>query len=167
MVGGSKRSDGPGKGSEFIVYLPTVAPVAESQKSEPISEKPVTQTHRILVVDDNADAAESLAMLLEILGHETRVAHDGEAAVRVAAEYRPEVVLMDLGMPRVNGTEAARRIRLESWGKDMFLVALTGWGADDDRRRTQEAGFDRHLVKPVDLDALTKLLADLPVRLTQ
>ena len=100
-------------------------------------------------------------MMLGIMGHEVRTAHDGEAGVAAAAEFRPEVVLMDLGMPKVDGYEAARRIRAEPWGDEPFLVALTGWGADEDRRRTHEAGFDRHLVKPVALDALTESLAGM------
>ena len=115
------------------------------------------------MVDDNLDAAESLAELLGSMGHEVRAAHDGEAGVATAEEFRPDVVLMDLGMPRLNGYEAARRIRAEPWGRRPFLVALTGWGADEDRRRTRDAGFDRHLVKPVGLDALTRLIADVPI----
>ena len=110
------------------------------------------------MVDDNEDAAESLAMILEIMGHEVRTAHDGEAGVAAAAAFRPEVILMDLGMPRLNGYEAARRIRSESWGAGLFLVALTGWGTDDDRQRTRDAGFDRHLVKPVDSNELVAVL---------
>jgi CheY-like chemotaxis protein len=112
-------------------------------------------------VDDNSDAAESLAEVLGIVGHEVRTAHDGEAGVAAAAEFRPDVVLMDLGMPGVDGCEAARRIRAEPWGAGPVLVALTGWGSDDDRRRTHDAGFDRHLVKPVALAALTEVFATL------
>ena len=95
-------------------------------------------------------------MMLRIMGHEVRTAHDGEAGVAAAAEFRPDVILLDLGMPELNGYEAARRIRAEPWGDGPFLIALTGWGADEDRRRTHEAGFDHHLVKPVDPDALTE-----------
>ena len=115
----------------------------------------------VLVVDDNADAADSLAELLELLGNEVRTAYDGEAGVRAAGEFRPAVILCDIGMPKVNGYEAARRVRAEAWGNGMVLVALTGWGQDDDRRKTSEAGFDHHLVKPVEFAALTKLLAGL------
>jgi CheY-like chemotaxis protein len=114
----------------------------------------------VLVVDDNTDAAQSLADLLGLLGHDARTAHDGEAGVAAAEAFRPHLVLMDLGMPRLNGYDAARRIRAEPWGGGMVLVALTGWGQEDDRRRTAEAGFDRHLVKPVDPAALAGLLAD-------
>ncbi len=154
-------SDGLGKGSEFVVRLPAVVEPTAAQPPRSSSEKPHGPHRRILVVDDNRDAAESLAMLLGILGHEVRTAHDGEAGV-AAAEFRPDLILMDLGMPTVDGYEAARRIRAEPWGGETFLVALTGWGADDDRRQTRDAGFDRHLVKPVALDALMKLIAELP-----
>jgi CheY-like chemotaxis protein len=152
------HSDGPGKGSAFVVRLPAAASCATDPPTA-AAEPSRAPRRRILVVDDNRDAAESLAEMLEIMGHEVRAAHDGEAAGVAAAEFRPDVVLMDLGMPKVDGYEAARRIRAEPWGNEPLLVALTGWGADEDRRRTHEAGFDRHLVKPVALDALTELLA--------
>ncbi|MDB5309415.1 MAG: luxQ 1 [Gemmataceae bacterium] len=170
------HSDGPGKGSEFVVRLPAAAATAAMPQTARTEQAPGPQ-RRVLVVDDNRDAAESLAMILGIMGHEVRTAHDGVAGVAAAAEFRPEVVLMDLGMPRLNGYEAARRIRAEPWGAGPFLVALTGWGTGDDRRRTHDAGFDRHLVKPVDLDAgfdrhlvkpvdldaLTRLFAEMPI----
>jgi signal transduction histidine kinase/ActR/RegA family two-component response regulator len=155
------QSDGIGQGSEFVVRLPAgVAPAAVPPvaAAEPARGPP----RRILVVDDNRDAVDSLAMMLELMGHEVRTAHDGEAGIAVAAAFRPEVILMDLGMPKLNGYEAAARIRAEPWGAGPFLVALTGWGADDDRRQTHDAGFDRHLVKPVDPAALVKLLAEMP-----
>jgi CheY-like chemotaxis protein/two-component sensor histidine kinase len=155
------HSDGLGKGSEFVVRLPAAAASCATDPPTAAAETSRAPRRRILVVDDNRDAAESLAEMLEIMGHEVRAAHDGEAAGVAVAEFRPEVVLMDLGMPKVDGYEAARRIRAEPWGNEPFLVALTGWGADEDRRRTQEAGFDRHLVKPVTLDALTELLATM------
>jgi CheY-like chemotaxis protein len=161
------HSDGPGKGSEFVVCLPTAAtaepPTSAGQPLIAAPEKSRGPRRRILVVDDSIDAAESLAMMLGIMGHEVRTAHDGEAGVAAAAVFRPEVILMDLGMPRLNGCEAAGRIRTEPWGKGTFLVALTGWGADDDRRRTRGAGFDRHLVKPVDTDSLMRVLAEMPI----
>jgi CheY-like chemotaxis protein len=114
---------------------------------------------RVLVADDNEDSAETMAMLLEALGNDVRVAHDGAQAVEQAESFRPHVALLDIGMPRVDGYEAARRIRSQEWGRGMVLVALTGWGQDDDRRRSQEAGFDRHLIKPVDIEALQQVLA--------
>ena len=157
------RSDGPGRGSEFVVRLPAAVDSPAVDPSAVTADGPTGPRHRVLVVDDNQDAADSLATILGILGHEVRAAHDGVAGVAAAAEFRPDVVLMDLGMARLNGYEAARRIRAEPWGRRPFLVALSGWGADEDRRRTRDAGFDRHLVKPVDLDALTRLIAEVPI----
>jgi CheY-like chemotaxis protein len=116
---------------------------------------------RILIVDDNRDAAVSLAMLLKFMGNETQTAFDGLEALDAAATYRPDVVLLDLGLPRLSGYEAARKIRDEPWGRSMILIALTGWGQDEDRKKSKEAGFDSHLVKPVDVAVLTKLLAEL------
>jgi CheY-like chemotaxis protein len=107
------------------------------------------------------DAAESLAMMLSVSGHEVRVAHDGQAAVEAAEAFRPDVILLDIGMPRLNGYEAARVIRGRDWGRGVALIALTGWGQDDDRRRAEDAGFDHHFTKPVDPAALFHLLADL------
>src|SRR5690606_17534168 len=115
---------------------------------------------RVLVVDDNEDGAESLAMFLQIGGHEVKTAYDGEAAVAAAEAFRPEVVLLDIGMPKLNGYEACRRIRESDWGRDMVLIAQTGWGQEEDKRRTLEAGFDQHLVKPVDPVALMKIVAE-------
>ncbi|HYH66202.1 MAG TPA: response regulator [Urbifossiella sp.] len=114
------------------------------------------------MADDNRDAADSLAMLLRLAGHEVRTAHDGLAAVAVAAETRPDVAVLDIGMPGLTGYDAARRIRAEPWGRGVLLVALTGWGQDGDRQRAAEAGFDHHLTKPVDPEALTRLLAGAP-----
>ncbi|CAN5206014.1 hypothetical protein BH11PLA2_BH11PLA2_19050 [soil metagenome] len=157
------RSSGPGTGSEFIVRLP-LARTERDDDASPAAPTIARQVQRrILIVDDNRDAAETLSMLLGILGHDVRTAHDGYAGVIAAEEFRPDLVLMDLGMPRFNGYEAARQIRAKPWGRGPFLVALTGWGADDDRRKTQDAGFDRHLVKPVDSDDLVKIIAEIPV----
>ena len=113
-------------------------------------------------MDDNRDSADSLAMLLKIMGHEVGTAYDGEQAVEAAGTLRPEVVLLDIGMPKLNGYDACRRIREQPWGQGMFLIALTGWGQEEDRRRTEEAGFNHHMVKPVDPAVLMKLLASLP-----
>ncbi|HEX4608032.1 MAG TPA: response regulator [Urbifossiella sp.] len=113
---------------------------------------------RVLVADDNVDSAESLAMLLTLMGNEVRTAADGVEAVEIAATFRPDVAVLDIGMPRMNGHEAARRIRAESWGQGIALIALTGWGQEEDRRRTAEAGFDLHLTKPMDPSTLESLL---------
>jgi CheY-like chemotaxis protein len=117
---------------------------------------------RILLADDNSDALESLATLLELGGHEVVTASNGALALECAERHRPEVVLLDIGMPMLDGYEVARRIRVQPWGQKITLVALTGWGQDSDRRRSREAGFDSHLVKPLDMDKLTELLEKLP-----
>ncbi|HEY2294650.1 MAG TPA: ATP-binding protein [Thermoanaerobaculia bacterium] len=161
MHGGTveARSPGPGQGSEFVVRLPLLQDAAAEGRPESGEEKngaPVRR--RILVADDNADAAESLATLLALYGNEVRTARDGLEAVAAAAELRPDVILLDIGMPRLNGYDACRRIREQPWGRDAVIIALTGWGQEDDKRRSLEAGFDHHLVKPVEPAALVGLL---------
>jgi PAS domain S-box-containing protein len=154
------HSEGPGKGSEFVVRLPILI---EQPKHDTARPAVVTTTtpRRILVVDDNTDSASSLAMLLKMTGNETQTAHDGLKALEAAERFRPELVLLDIGLPKLNGFDVCRRIREQSWGKNMVMVALTGWGQDEDRRKSKEAGFDQHMVKPVDLDALQAMLAAL------
>jgi CheY-like chemotaxis protein len=122
---------------------------------------------RILVADDNSDALESLATLLELGGHEVFSAANGALALEYAERHLPEVALLDIGMPKLDGYEVARRIRAQPWGQRITLVALTGWGQDSDRRRSGEAGFDSHLVKPLDLDKLMELLGRLPVNVAE
>jgi PAS domain S-box-containing protein len=160
MHGGTVEaaSDGEGKGSEFIVRLPILIEKPKAVTTDSPT-KPMTLNRRILVVDDNRDSATSLAMLLKITGNETHTAHDGLEALQAAENFLPEVVLLDIGLPKLNGHEVCRRIRQQPWGRDMVLVALTGWGQDEDRRKSQDAGFDHHMVKPVDLTGLIKLLA--------
>jgi len=154
------RSDGPGKGSEFVVRLPlpneAAMPVAERRSGEPARD---VSHHRVLVVDDNRDAAESLAALISLRGADVGVAHDGVAALQALASERPGLVLLDIGMPGMDGYEVARRMRACPEGRDVTLVALTGWGQSEDRRRSHSAGFDAHLVKPVELEELDALLA--------
>jgi PAS domain S-box-containing protein len=154
-------SAGTGKGSEFVVRLPIAdeSPAPSPQPS--IGEPKLAIASRILVVDDNRDSASSLAMLLKAAGNDTQIAHDGLAAVEMADFFRPDVVLLDIGLPRLNGYEVARKIREQAWGKGMVLVALTGWGQDEDRRKSKEAGFNGHMVKPVGFAALVKLLNEL------
>ncbi|MBC7816165.1 MAG: response regulator, partial [Planctomycetaceae bacterium] len=164
MHGGTieARSEGEGLGSEFIVRLPEE--LSAVQKVEPPAvDAPVGSFSRrgILVADDNADSVESLRQLLELLGNHVRTANDGLQAVDVAETFQPDVILLDIAMPKLNGYEACRRIRELPWGKNAILVAMTGWGQDEDQRRSQEAGFDLHLVKPVDPGALEKLLSSL------
>jgi CheY-like chemotaxis protein len=113
-----------------------------------------------LVADDNQDAADSLAMLLEMGGHEVRVAHDGRAALSLAQTFHPDTALLDIGMPQLNGYEVARALRREPWGAGITLIALTGWGQESDRQKAIDAGFDRHLTKPIDPDALESLMSE-------
>jgi PAS domain S-box-containing protein len=165
LHGGSvqARSDGPGRGSEFLVRLPIAAERSArdaNRPTEPDLESPASR--RILIVDDNRDSADSLAMYLEMKGHQTTVAYGGEQAIELAETLRPDAVLLDIGMPKVNGYEVCRRIRELPWGRDTLMVALTGWGQKQDQRRSEEAGFDRHMVKPIEPSALMKLLASLP-----
>ncbi len=163
MHGGSveAHSQGVGLGSEFVVRLPVLQAAAEEPQPMGDGEKETSASarRRILVADDNTDAAESLALLLEIQGNEVRTAQDGLEAVEVAAELQPDVILLDIGMPRLNGYDACRRIREQPWGRETVIIALTGWGQDEDKRRSREAGFDHHLVKPVEPTALAQLLA--------
>ena len=162
MHGGSieARSAGEGQGSEFIVRLPVLSKASVAAQPEPAAAEPSPE-RRILIVDDNVDAADSLAMLLEITGNKTYMAHDGVEAVEAIAEHRPEVVLLDIGLPRLTGHEVCRQVRQQPWGKDIVMIALTGWGQEDDRRQSEEAGFNGHLVKPVDYDKLLELLSSL------
>ena len=156
------RSDGPGKGSEFVVRLPVVISSTHVPSRERTTEHGFPMSAlRILVVDDNRDSAASMGMLLRIVGNDVRIANDGLEAVNMAEEFRPEVILLDIGLPKLNGYEVARHIRQQPFGQGMVLVATTGWGQDADRRRSKDAGFDHHLVKPLDPDKLLELLAAL------
>ncbi|MGY6217337.1 response regulator [Methylolobus aquaticus] len=116
--------------------------------------------YKVLIVDDNADAANSLAALMQIAGYETRVAYDGKQGIEVAASFRPEVLLLDLGMPGMNGYDACRHLREQDWGHDIFVVALTAWGQPGDRQKSAAAGFDAHLAKPTDYKTIATLIAD-------
>ncbi len=154
------HSDGEGLGSRFTVRLPimieTSVPVQHLTVSDPL---PKISPRKILVVDDNIDAAKTLSLLLKLTGHQVQTAHDGQAALAMAEEFRPEVILLDIGMPVLNGYDTCRALREKPWGKDVLIIALTGWGQEDDRRKSTDAGFDGHLVKPVDHTELMRLLA--------
>ncbi|OHB19724.1 MAG: hypothetical protein A2854_03655 [Parcubacteria group bacterium RIFCSPHIGHO2_01_FULL_56_18] len=152
------ESKGLGKGSSFAVHLPII--LQEEEAPRPSEKLAATDaaSMRILIVDDNEDAVSTLNMMLHLAGHDTRTARDGIEAVDLANTYRPNVVLLDIGMPRMNGYEAAETIRKQSWGQNMALIAMTGWGQESDRQRSKEAGFDEHLVKPVDPQVLLRLL---------
>ncbi|MEO7116294.1 MAG: hybrid sensor histidine kinase/response regulator [Caldimonas sp.] len=164
MHGGgvSATSDGPGRGSRFQVHLPAVVggscPADKTGQGRHGSATRGDGT-RVLVADDNRDSADSMAMMLGLMGFETVVAYDGDEALQAASAMQPHVAILDIGMPRVNGLEVARRLRAGDRSRDMTLIALSGWGREDDRRRTGDAGFDHHLVKPLDLDLLADLLA--------
>jgi PAS domain S-box-containing protein len=159
MHGGTieARSEGTGRGTEVIVRLPLGEPEHSGARSRPASG-PLPARRRILVVDDNTDSADSLSMLLRMNGHETREAYDGPQALATASEFQPEVVLLDIGLPRMNGHEVCRRLREQEDGRRMTIIALTGWGQEADRNLSSQAGFDHHLVKPVVMDELTTLL---------
>ncbi len=126
-----------------------------------LTTQAAVQRFKILVVDDNHDSALSMAMILSIMGHDTRTAHDGETALLTAETFLPDVVLLDIGLPKLNGYEVAQRIREKPWGTSMYLIAVTGWGQEEDRQRSSEVGLNLHMVKPVEPAALEKLLAGL------
>jgi two-component system CheB/CheR fusion protein len=169
MHGGAIQatSAGHGHGSAFTVTLP--AAVVPRQAQIPCGAAAPAgianmACKRILIADDNADSASTLSIMLEMLGNEVRVAHDGEEAVRVAHEFRPHAILLDIGMPKLNGYDACMRLRQSPETAGAFVVALTGWGQEEDKMRSHEAGFDRHLVKPVEPAMLETLIAELPAR---
>jgi PAS domain S-box-containing protein len=162
LHGGSVQalSAGPGQGSEFVVRLPILAEVPE-QGERPVQPAPAeAPSTRVLIVDDNVDAAQSLAMLLEACGHAVQIAHDGPGALESAPSFHPQVVLLDIGLPHMDGYEVARQLRQQMGTEIEMLVALTGYGGQEDRRRSREAGFDRHLVKPFDPAELERLLSE-------
>jgi signal transduction histidine kinase/ActR/RegA family two-component response regulator len=164
LHGGSvtAHSDGPGRGSTFTVRLPVArrVPADAAQAGESNAAGP-SRHRRVLVVDDHRDSAESLAMLLTAMGHEVEKAYDGQQAIDMASTLRPDLLLLDIGMPQMDGYEACRRIKSEPWGEKMCVVALTGWGQEEDRRKSQAAGFDHHLVKPVEMGQLAQLIERL------
>jgi PAS domain S-box-containing protein len=162
MHGGTvkARSAGVNQGSEFTVRLPIVVELLRQRHESNGQQLPPSGKRRVLIVDDNESAAHVLGMLLKALGNEVQTAFDALYAIELAEQFRPDVVLLDLGMPKMNGYEAARHIRSQPWGKTMVLAALTGWGQEDDKRRTREAGFDHHFVKPVDPATLQRFLAE-------
>jgi CheY-like chemotaxis protein len=160
------QSDGQGQGSAFTVRLPLLDGESAATADD-MPEEPPTQPgskRRILVVDDNRDAAVSMARMLKLMANDVHTAHSGREALSAAESFRPELILMDVGMPDVDGYDTTRRIREQPWGKHIAVYALTGWGQEADRLKSQEAGCNGHLVKPVNLRDLERVLSDLPSR---
>jgi CheY-like chemotaxis protein len=158
------RSAGPGKGSVFTVRIPRRT-IAGSLHASTTTSPPQTHKRRVLIADDNRDAADSLSMLLQMAGHEITVVYDGQQALETIESARPEVALLDIGMPALDGYEVARRVRLDTRVRDMVLIAVTGWGQENDKARAQSAGFDLHFTKPVEPTQLMDLLGgELPAR---
>jgi CheY-like chemotaxis protein len=158
----SVESEGPGRGTTFTVRLPVAAVRTEPTEAATTELERGRAGRRVLVVDDSLDGVESLAEMLRLLGHEVHTAHDGVGAIEAAERVRPDLILMDVGMPKLNGLDATRRIRKELWGRGMTVIALTGWGQEGDRERSREAGCNGHLVKPVGIAELHRLLVSLP-----
>lgn len=158
-------SEGLGKGSEFTVRLPAARRPAPTipEPTKPIEVKGKAQ---ILVVDDNVDTVRGMAILLNLAGHEVVAAHDGPAAIEVARTCRPQIILLDLGLPGMSGYEVARRLRQEQASRDALIIAVSGYGQEEDRHRTRAAGFDHHLIKPISYDELFTLFAPDPKRPT-
>jgi len=163
MHGGrvAARSEGAGRGTEMEVRLPLAAHGEQGAMESPRSTGLSGPSRRVLVVDDNQDAAESVALLLQLWGHDVRIAYDGSSALREAPAFLPDVILLDIGLPGFDGYEVARRVRSDPRLDRALLIAMTGYGQDRDRLRSQEAGFSHHLVKPVDPTALRELLAQI------
>jgi len=148
-----------GQGSEFIVRLPVASASAEQPLAPEEAAEPTGPSVRVLVVDDNVDAAESLADLLRALGHDVRTAHDGPTGLEAATDFRPDVMLLDIGLPGLDGYEVAKRLRRQPLFKSLVLAAMTGYGQDSDKDKSKEAGFDHHLVKPADFEKVQQILA--------
>jgi CheY-like chemotaxis protein len=159
-------SNGEGQGSEFTVHLPaTTSALVPKTSGEPPTQGAVQKgSRKVLVVDDNVDSAISLRILLEMDGHQVDVAHDGPSALRKIAQFRPEIALLDIGLPGMDGYQVARELRHDGFAKDIWLVAVSGYGQEEHRRTAQEAGFDRYLVKPVDASVFLDLIGTLPAR---
>jgi CheY-like chemotaxis protein len=160
-------SEGLGQGSTFVVRLPITIEQQRQNETADMGERPTMSSgssqssRRILIVDDNEDSAMTLSVLFEISGDETQTADDGLKAIAAAETFKPDVALLDIGLPGLSGYEVAQSIRAQPWGKTMVLVALTGWGQDEDRQKSKAAGFNAHMVKPVDHEALLALLDEL------
>jgi CheY-like chemotaxis protein len=167
LHGGSieARSAGPGSGSEFVVRIPRRSVSAPPHATTAATSPPAPRTRRVLIADDNRDAADSLSMLLQMAGHTVTVVYDGQQALESIEHSPPEVALLDIGMPKLDGYEVARRVRLDTRSRNTLLIAVTGWGQESDKARALTAGFDLHFTKPVEPTSLIELLGDeLPTR---
>ncbi len=153
-----------GQGSEFVVRLPVYESTPSLSVPAPRQTEPKSNSLRVLVVDDNVDAASTLAMLLKASGHEVRKAHDGPPALEIALDYRPQVVLLDIGLPSMNGFEVAKRLREQPELSSVVLIAMTGYGQDSDREQSRDAGFDHHLVKPADFSQVREILSAIKAK---
>jgi CheY-like chemotaxis protein len=162
MHGGTVEafSEGPGRGSEFVVRLPALAEDFEALADTKAAAVDLREaaSYRVLVVDDNIDSAESMALLLELHGHQLRIAHDGPGALAEARSFRPQVVVLDIGLPGMDGYEVARSLRADALTQNAIVIAMTGYGQSEDRQQSLRAGFDHHLVKPLDPDVLQAII---------
>lgn len=157
-----------GQGSEFVVRLPVMAtPARQPPSTDEVALEPTGPSLRVLVVDDNVDAAETLALLLQESGHDVQIAFDGPTALDTAVDYRPDVVLLDIGLPGLDGLEVGKRLRQEPTLSGVVLIAMTGYGLESDRKRSREAGFDHHLAKPADFEKVQQILATVSERVTR
>jgi CheY-like chemotaxis protein len=161
MHGGSVMagSQGPGTGSEFVVHLPALRNGPKTTTPTKSLPRVARQSPRVLVVDDSVDTAEGVSKLLKLLGHDVQTAYDGPAAIELARTFKPEIILLDIGLPGMDGYAVVKQLRSEDCCKDALIVAISGYGQEEDVRRSREAGFDQHLVKPVDYDALMSVFA--------
>ena len=157
------HSQGKNQGSRFVVSLPLAHGLPTHEKVVVPENLSHSASRRVLIVDDNRDGAASLARLLTSMGNETRVAFDGLAGVELAEAFRPEIIILDIGLPKLNGYDACRKIRSQPWGKDILIIAATGWSQANDRRRSEEAGFNCHFAKPVNPDELERVIANASV----
>jgi CheY-like chemotaxis protein len=148
------HSDGPDRGSEFVVRLPLAEGPARSKKPEIDASSASETARRILVVDDNQDSADAVALILQLDGHDVKTVYSGVDALDLVEQFKPHAVLLDIGMPQLNGYQVAQRLRTQAWGKNVLLIAQTGWGQEEDIRQCREAGFNHHVTKPIDFQKL-------------
>ena len=161
------ESPGTGRGSTFTVRWPEASAGLASPTTAPELTRSTARKLRVLVIDDNEDAAESLAMMIELDGHEIRTVYNGAAALELAGCFRPDLVFCDIGLPKMDGYEVARRLRLEAEHSATVLVALTGWGSEEDKRKTKEAGFDHHFIKPAEVAEIESIIRSVSAKLSE